>query len=628
MKVVKYNSYIDISISVYTKFNTDNMESGFMIHGNIEGIRASVLNELESIYNLKLPKDSLINPELVSKLCFVTSRVEREISVAIDRKGNVKSVAIGDSTTVELPVLDIRERKLSGIRVIHTHPNGTSRLSALDISALIKLKLDCMAAVSIVDGKSVDITLGFCDVKDNLLVPSAAESMSITEAEGYNFLDRIKYIESIITSEEIEEDKTERAILVGCDSEESLEELAELAKACNVTVMEKVFQSRNKIDNAFYIGSGKAQEVSMLSQAIRANLIIFDDELAGYQVRNLEETIGVKVIDRTTLILEIFATRARSREAKIQVELAQLKYRLPRLLGLGTVLSRTGGGIGTRGPGEKKLEIDRRHIRERLYDLQSELEKIKKVREVQREKRKRDNIPRVSLAGYTNAGKSTLRNKLCEIALAKDAMVKEKVFEADMLFATLDTTTRAINLEDNRVLTLTDTVGFVRKLPHDLVEAFKSTLEEVIYSDILIHVVDASSHNMEEQILAVEEVLTELGAGNIPTILAFNKIDKLEESHLERVREYTESTENTYIDIIEISALQNLNLDVLLRTIGKHLPMKLKAVEYLIPYDEQKVVAFLHRNGKVEVEEYKDNGTYIKALVDDEAYNKTRDYMI
>ena len=247
--------------------------------------------------------------------------------------------------------------------------------------------------------------------------------------------------------------------------------------------------------------------------------------------------------------MEIFARRAKSKEAKIQVELAQLKYRKSRLQGLGTVLSRTGGGIGTRGPGEKKLETDRRHINETIYDLNNELKKIKKTREVQREKRNKESIPKVSLVGYTNAGKSTLRNALCDIAAVQEGKGKEKVFEANMIFVTLDITTRAITLKNKGLITLTDTVGFVRKLPHDLVEAFKSTLEEVVFSDLLCHVVDASSSYALEQIKAVEEVLSELGAIGKETILVLNKVDMSSEEQLDELRE-----KSLYKDIIEVSA--------------------------------------------------------------------------
>ncbi|WP_411681041.1 GTPase HflX [Clostridium thailandense] len=592
-----------------------------MIYGNTEGIRKSILETLEKLYDIRISRNSVCNEELVDILCNVTRHLNREVSVAIDRKGNVISIAVGDSTTVEMPEIDIKDKKLCGIRIIHTHPNGNSRLSAVDISALLKLRLDCMAAIGVNENGYTDVTLGFCDIENDLLVGQMTEPLSIEKLLEYNLLDKISYIESLMESEEIIDDDSERAILVGIESEESIEELRELAKACNVNVVYKVLQKRSTIDSAFYVGKGKVEEIALLRQTYGANVIIFDDELSASQVRNLEENIGAKVIDRTTLILEIFARRARSKESKIQVELAQLKYRLPRLSGLGTVLSRTGGGIGTKGPGEKKLEVDKRHIREKIHDLMNELKKIKLVRETQRERR--IDLPKISLVGYTNAGKSTLRNKLCEVAMPKEATQKEKVFEADMLFATLDVTTRAIELPDGRISTVTDTVGFIRKLPHDLVEAFKSTLEEVIYSDLLLHVVDISSENSEQQIDAVNDVLEQIGVKNKPIMLVLNKIDKTTEENVKYIEEKYKG-----LKIIRISAKEEINLDLLLNEASKLLPYKLKEVEYIIPYSDQSIVAFLHRNAKVQSEEYKEEGTYILALVDDEVYNKSKEYMI
>ena len=594
-----------------------------LINGNSEGVKKVFLEELESIYKIKVPKTEICSMDIIEKMCMVSSAIEREVSVSIDRKGNVKSVAVGDSTSVELPLLDIREGRLAGVRIIHTHPNGFCNLSALDLSALLKLKLDCIVAVGVYENKIIDYSLGNLRVKDNTLLFEEKSHLSFGELVSVNILEEVRYLENLIKDNDIEEDTEEKAIVVGADTRESLEELKELAKACNIPVLDSVYQGRNKIDVAFYIGRGKVLEIASLRQTERANLIIFDDELSGSQVRNLENALGAKVIDRTTLILEIFARRARSKEAKIQVELAQLKYRKGRLQGLGTVLSRTGGGIGTKGPGEKKLETDRRHIEEAIYDLKDELKKIKKTREIQREKRNKENIPKISLVGYTNAGKSTLRNALCEVAARKENNQKENVFEADMLFATLDTTTRAITLKNKGIATLTDTVGFVRKLPHDLVEAFKSTLEEVIFSDLLCHVVDASSEDAIEQIRAVEGVLEELGAKDKDTILVLNKVDKGTEEQLNKIKE-----EVSYEDIIEISAKEGLNLDKLLELIEEKLPYKYKKAEYMIPYSKGDVVSFLHRNGRILEEEYKDEGTYLVAEVDEEVYNKSKEYVI
>lgn len=595
-----------------------------MIHGNVEGIKKSIIEELEGIYSIKTLKDEVCSMEILDIISRISSFIEREVSVGINRKGSVTSVSIGDSTSVEVPVIDIEEKRLAGIRVIHTHPNGYCNLSALDLTALLKLKLDSIVSVAVIDGKIVDFSLGMLTLYNNKLETDEKSNLSIEELMSINILDKIRFIENLIKTNDVIEETEEKAILVGSDTKESLEELKELTEACNIPVLDTVFQSRNKIDAAFYIGRGKVLEIASMRQVERANVIIFDDELSGSQVRNLEAAIGAKVIDRTTLILEIFATRAKTKEAKIQVELAQLKYRLSRLQGLGTVLSRTGGGIGTRGPGEKKLETDRRHIMETIYDLRNELKKIKKTREVQREKRNKENIPKVSLVGYTNAGKSTLRNALCDLAAKKENKTKEKVFEADMLFATLDTTTRAITLKNKGLITLTDTVGFVRKLPHDLVEAFKSTLEEVIFSDLLCHVIDASSDTSVEQYIAVNEVLTELGAIDKETIIVLNKIDKASEEQLEKIREALDDTHK----IIEVSAKEGTNLDEFLDLIEEKLPYKYKKVEYLIPYDKGDVQSFLHRNGRVFEEEYREDGTFMAVEVDDEVYNKTVQYII
>ena len=594
-----------------------------MIYGNIDGVKKSAIEELDRLYKVKCPKDEVCSIEIIEVISRVSSFIEREVSVAIDRRGNIKSIAIGDSTSVEIETLDIREKKLAGVRIIHTHPNGMSNLSALDISALIKLKLDAIVAIGIYEGKILDCSLGMLTVNDDKLDYEEKGNIPLKEITKIHILNKINYIDSLVKEKDIIEDDEEKAILVGSDTRESLEELKELTKACDIPVLESVYQSRNKIDAAFYIGRGKVLEIAQLRQKLRANVVIFDDELSGSQVRNLEAAIGAKVIDRTTLILEIFARRAKSREAKIQVELAQLKYRMSRLQGLGTIMSRTGGGIGTKGPGEKKLETDRRHIKEQIYDLNDELKKIKKIRETQREKRNKESIPKVSLVGYTNAGKSTLRNALCDVAAQKEVVGKEKVFEADMLFATLDITTRAIVLKNKGVITLTDTVGFVRKLPHDLVEAFKSTLEEVIYSDLLCHVVDTSSDTAIEQIKAVEEVLSELGASGKKTILVLNKIDKATEEQLENVKKATSEYET-----IEISAREGINLEELLGLIEETLPYKMKKCEYLIPYDRSDMSSFLHRNGRVLEEDYRENGTFMFVEVDEESYNKSKDYII
>jgi len=594
-----------------------------MIYGNIDGVKDSIISKLEKACDIRVYKDCILSEELVEVLVEVTKDLGREVSAAIDRKGKIISMAIGDSSTVELPIIDIREGRLSAVRIVHTHPNGNSRLSALDMSALVKLKLDCIVAIGITEKEDLKYNIGFCEIENSILVEEEIGPLNIDEVIKYDILGKIKYIERLMKTSQIVEDDEERAILVGIESEEDLVELTELARACNVKTIDTILQNRHKIDPALYIGSGKAEEIAVTRQALRANIVIFDDELSGSQVRNLEEVLGCKVIDRTTLILEIFARRARTREAKIQVELAQLKYRLPRLIGLGTMLSRTGAGIGTRGPGEKKLEIDKRRIREGIFDLNKELEKIRTTRNVQREKRSRESISKISLVGYTNSGKSTLRNVLCDLAALKSVQQKEKVFEADMLFATLDVTTRALILPDNRVAAVTDTVGFIRKLPHDLVEAFKSTLEEVVYSDLLLHVVDASAGTAELQIEAVDEVLRELNAIDKPMILVLNKIDVASQENILKIKEKYKS-----LKTIEISAKDGTNLLELLKQTCEELPYTLKKFNVLIPYTDQAMVAYLHRGSKVDSEEYNEEGTLMSVQGDDEVYNKCEKYIV
>lgn len=594
-----------------------------MISGNIEGIRDSVLAELENIYDYEIEKGKFVTEEIINLISDISIHINREINVAIDRKSKIIDVAIGDSNSVELPILDISNKKLSGVRIIHTHPNGYPNLSMIDISALLKLKLDAIAAVGVTEAGINGINIGYCKLDGQKLVHEEIENLSVEKACNFNYANIVEEMEKNLRKVDVVEDDREITILVGIDTQESLDELEELARACDVTVVDTMFQKRNKVDNVFFIGSGKARELAMLKQIKRANLIIFDEELSGVQIKNLEAVTGCKVIDRTILILEIFARRAKTREAKIQVELAQLKYRSGRLLGLGSIMSRTGGGIGTRGPGEKKLEIDRRRIRDDIHDLKMELDKIKKNRALQREKRESSGIPKISLVGYTNVGKSTLRNLLVEMYPGDNTTKKEAVFAENMLFATLDATTRSMILPDKRVAALTDTVGFVRKLPHDLVEAFKSTLEEVSFSDLLIHVVDVSSETVIKQIRAVEIVLQELSALDKPTILALNKCDKATTEQIEMVKD----TFKDYI-IIEISAKDKINIDVLMEKAVEFLPRTLKRVEYLIPYSESSAGAYLHRNSIIEEESYEGEGTKIIAIVSEEVFNKTVKYAI
>lgn len=592
-----------------------------MIYGNIDGVRDVILKQLETIYEIRSQKYEIANVEILELIRAVTERINREVSVTIDRRGHVTEVTIGDSASVSLPVVDTMERKLSGFRIVHTHPNGLSRLSALDLSALLKMKLDCMAAVSC-NSEVSKISLGFPTVAEGALVAEITRELSWDEALNFDIAEKVRYNQELLQDSDVTDDETERALLIGIETMDSLIELRELAKAADIEVSDTILQNREKADSQYYLGSGKLEDLANLCQLTRSNVIIADDELSGSQIKNMEDLTGVKVIDRTTLILEIFSRRARSREAKLQIELAQLKYRMTRLLGLGLVMSRTGGGIGTRGPGETKLETDRRRIRSRHHDLTEELKAITRVRATQRENRYRQDLPQVALVGYTNAGKSTLRNALADTS-AKDAKKKDKVFEADMLFATLDTTTRAIELPDKRIIALTDTVGFIRKLPHDLVEAFKSTLEEVIYADVLIHVVDASSREADLQAEAVDIVLEELGAVNKPMILALNKVDLGMTMAAEKLRDTMQGT----LPVLEISARTGHNLDALLSAIGTLLPQTYHTFELLIPYSDQKQVNLVHEEGNVLAEEFTEEGTLIRAQLTPATAGRLREFI-
>lgn len=600
-----------------------------MIRGNIDGVKKIYISALEELYEVDCDKNVIITMELLEVICSISYEINREISMYINRRGKVVDIAIGDASTVKLEEMSEKRSQNgpSGIRCIHTHPSGQPELSPMDVTALIDLKFDCMTAVGLNEDKPESFSVGYLSVENGKLEDKAVIQgpYGIDRIGEVDFLSTVKSIEEGIydKTHDILENEKERVILVGSSSsdlyspEESLDELKELAETAGAEVVYRVIQNRVKVDKAYYVGSGKASEIANLRQSIMADSVIFDDELTGAQVRNLEELIGCKVIDRTTLILDIFAQRAKSRDGKIQVELAQLKYRLPRLIGLGGRLSRTGGGIGTKGPGEKKLEIDKRHIRNRIIDLERELDEMKKVRNIQREKRKANEVPVVSLVGYTNAGKSTLRNKLCEMA----GMDKEKVFEANMLFATLDTTTRLVSLPSGKDALMSDTVGFIRKLPHDLVEAFKSTLEEIVYSDLLIHLVDASNKNAGVQIETVNKVLKEIGAEHKKVILVFNKIDAADEDDISLLR-------SKHSDYIEISARENINLDKLLEIIEKEVYKDMVDAELLIPYGEGKIVSYLHNNNCVEAEEYRSDGIYIKIRTTQDVFGRVRDYQI
>lgn len=404
------------------------------------------------------------------------------------------------------------------------------------------------------------------------------------------------------------EELEEKVILVGVslqdekETEESLEELKELADTAGAVTVGKVIQNRESIHPGTYIGSGKILEVKLLVEETGATGIICDDELSPAQIRNLEQELECKVMDRTLLILDIFAGRATTSEGKIQVELAQLQYRLARLVGLGRSLSRLGGGIGTRGPGEKKLEMDRRLVKDRIAQLRRELKEVTRHRELIRERRKKNQVPVVAIVGYTNAGKSTLLN----------TMTQAGVLEEDKLFATLDPTTRTLELESGQEILLTDTVGFIRKLPHHLVEAFKSTLEEAKYADMILHVVDASNPQMDKQMHVVYETLRQLGVENKTIITLFNKQDRLTERQSQR------DFKADYV--LNISAKTGEGLTELKNKLEDILTEHQILIERLYSYTEAGKIQLIRKYGQLLEEEYRDDGIYVRAYVPQDIY--------
>lgn len=595
------------------------------IKGNIKGIRDSVIAELQKLYDMQSPQ--LVSQELAVKLADITEYINREISVYITRSGQIIEIAVGDNATVELPSFSGRRGagRLSGIRCIHTHPGGNPYLSGVDISALKNNKYDAMVAIGVLspDFTKSELTFGLItgiDSNENYTAECYGP-YSIEDAENINFVNTVSTIERILdkqTGTASLQVMSERAILIGMEwgrndslwtVDDSLEELKQLADTAGATVIKKFIQKRPKPDPAFFIGRGKVQELALYAQQENIDLCIFDDELSPAQQRNIESVMGIRILDRTALILDIFAQRARTNEGKLQVELAQLQYTLPRIMGKGLMLSRLGGGIGTRGPGETKLEVDRRRIRDRIAFIKDQIEKVKAVRSLHRSKRKKNNVFEVSLVGYTNAGKSTLLNTL----------TNSDIYAKDQLFATLDPTTRQLTLPNKQEIIITDTVGFIQRLPHQLIAAFRSTLEVVTEADLLVHVIDASHELYKEQAAAVHEVLKEIGAETKPVITVYNKIDKLPPDSKLADRLALEE------DTVCISAAKKLNLETLQQMIESHLKSKAVEVTLCIPYAETAKAAQLHETANVLEQEYTENGAVMKVILpveDLEAYNE------
>ena len=586
-----------------------------MIHGELKNIKKSVLENLEGLYELAVPAGQLVTREIAELMLAVTAELQREVAVYINRQGKVLQVSVGDDATVDLP--EIRQRKsenrLSGVRCVHTHPSSDTRLSAPDLSSLRSMRFDVMAAIGMKDGRiygSMAFLSGELTESGGYVVHGTKE-LPIGDLNRYNLMQLVTAINKELGRNQLKETekRQERAILAGVDYnasaggwsiEDSLTELKGLAETAGAQVAGKVIQRKAKPDNAFFLGRGKVDEIGMLAQNVEADLLIVDDEISPSQQRNLEMSTGLRVVDRTALILDIFAQRARSAAGKLQVELAQLRYNLPRLGGQGLVLSRQGGGIGTRGPGETKLEMDRRRIHGRIHDLEERIAKLKNQRQLHRTQRKNSRIPTAALVGYTNAGKSTLLNALA---------AGDEVLAEDKLFATLDPTTRLVELDEKQELLLTDTVGFIQKLPHTLVSAFQATLEETVEADLLLHVVDASDANYELQIKAVMEVLQEIGAQDKPSVFVFNKADKLPEA--ERDNEYVAARMLQGRDGVVISAKDEQGLKMLREKIKGFFNQGQVTLTLCIPYDQGALVTELHNLGKVEAIDYDEQGTLL-----------------
>lgn len=575
------------------------------IHGNLNGIRDSIKEELNELYDYKMQTQEFASVSLIEEMARLTDILGKEISVFLSRGGKVLDVSVGDDKSVKMPYMRMRRgfEGVSGVRSLHTHPNGSPMLSEVDIGTLISTRFDAMAAISVRNGKAAMMCVGFLgDALDQVKIAGPFRAGRIPQQALMQEIAFATERVSRLVRMHDTQGEAERVLLVGLNApKESMEELRRLAQTADAEVVGVVTQSRER-DRAYYIGKGKAQELSLQLAAADADAVIFNDELTPLETKNLEELLGVKVIDRTMLILDIFAKRARTREGRLQVELAQLQYTLPRLQGEGTALSRLGGGIGTRGPGEKKIEVDRRRIRRRIFELTQDIEKVKQQRDLRRSARRENEVKEVALVGYTNAGKSSLLNALTDAG----------VLAEDKLFATLDPVTRKVMLPDVGETVFTDTVGFIEKLPHDLVSAFRSTLEEVTHADLLLCVTDAANPNAQKQMDVVDGLLESLGAAEKPKITVMNKADLLAVVPPDEA------------DTIYISTRSGYGMEALLAKAAEKLAPQMMSYEGRIGYDKGDLLALVNRHGKEIELEYLPEGIEIKAKLPVETIKKLK----
>ncbi|MFA6330859.1 MAG: GTPase HflX [Clostridia bacterium] len=528
-----------------------------MIKGNLESVRDTVLAELEALFTPKYALDDFIDISLLNSVCNISQKINKEIAIFIDKASRILQITIGDKFKVSL--VGFSKNEFKTIRVFHTHLNGSSDFSILDESALKNLKPKCLCAIGVSpDGKPLEITVAYM-LNSEIKSQKYNEPARINSVGILHELDNIKIeaTHNAVKTYATKELEKEKAILVGLQSqgkkdfdyEQEIEELIGLSLTAGLEVVDSVVQKRDNQDPVYYVGKGKMKEIKSLVQIYNADVIICNDELKPSKLVNMQDELGIKVIDRTMLILDIFAQRARTSEGKTQVELAQLKYMIPRVNINGSSFGKFGSGVGSRGPGEKKIELNKRNMERQMENLEKQIDKLKDQRDVNRRKRLSERIKTVAIVGYTNSGKSTLMN----------IITKANIYADDKLFATLDTTTRKIWLDLNKEFLLTDTVGFINNLNHDTVEAFKSTLEEAIYADLLLHVIDVSNPNYKQQYKVVLEVLEKIGAKDIPQILVYNKIDK------------NQNFEEFWGQGVKISALKNQHIDELKNLISKNL---------------------------------------------------------
>ena len=563
------------------------------VHGNLSGVKDSLIAAMSQLYLYEVDEDDFLPRELMQVLARFTAMMNREIAVYITRDGEIVEVCVGTDRDVELRDYRLRRnaQRLSCVRCVHTHPNGDGHLSDVDLSDLRSFRYDAMVAIGCLKGEPTFVQAAFLGEKQSIIMDEPARWYRLPE---HDWMQQIEESDRLVGwgENDTRTNQKERAVLMGIESEESLQELARLAETAGAEVVASFLQKRDKPDNALFIGRGRADELCRQCQALEADVCILDEELTGIQVRNLEDILHVKVVDRTTLILDIFAQRASSAEGKLQVELAQLQYQSTRLIGQGLVLSRLAGGIGTRGPGESKLEMNRRRIRERMTELRRRLENVEKQRELRRKNREKNEVPVVALVGYTNAGKSSLLN----------IMTGADVYAQDQLFATLDAVSRRMETAEHTPYLLTDTVGFIRKLPHALVSAFRSTLEEAALADVLVIVSDGASSEMLHQHETVEAVLADLGATEQPRIEVINKVDL--------------GLANPAIPgAVMVSAKTGEGLEELKIRIAKELQKTYAPVTFFLPFSQYGVLSQIRPLGRVVNEAYTDEGTELTIIL-------------